>query len=130
MSSPTTRDLLKEMMNDLEKLDSARERLAFAISEVKKRVGGADLPERFKGMTKVEATKRCLSDHDKPLGTAEIVDSVLAGGFETKSNRGNFYTALYQSLTNQAKKPDKSGIKKVGKGKWALVKPTKNGGEK
>ena len=132
MSNKTTDQLLQSMMEDLADLDVAvgvaeadletmrgnRARLAGAIEEVQTRLGVATEEEPYKSLSMFEAALACLERYGA-MGTAQLRDAMLGGGFTTRSSKENFYQSLYSLLKERSERDDPK-VQKVDK-KWELT---------
>jgi len=70
----------------------------------------------YVGQSQLELAKSVLVEARRPLHIDQIVDAMIAKGYETstprKTVRGSVYAALFRS---------KKDVRKVGRGKFALI---------
>lgn len=125
--SITPQEILEGIRDDLAEANQERDRiearclhLESALEEVEKRMRGKGGP--YAGtMTQLEAAHRCLLDHGKGMGTAQLVKALMDGGFKHNAKKkSTFYNGLYGTLTEAAKDSEKTGIKKVEK-EWFAI---------
>lgn len=98
-------------------LTEQRESLVAALKAIRKQVDAQDSNDE--GLSKFEAAVRFLEDRGSQAGLMTIVNGLLEGGLEIKSNKENFYNALHQSLVEHESRGD--AVKRIDR-KWSLLK--------